>query len=76
MYLIRQEKINDLKDGRTNRDLSDILEITENYLSLLFNGKRYCSCSIAMALVSLRKQVPINRDTKILLNEYFIQKEE
>jgi len=76
MYLIKQEKLSDLKDGRTNRDISDILEITENYLSLLFNGKRYCSCSIAMALVSLRKQTAINRDMKNLLEEYFIKKEE
>lgn len=76
MYLIREDRTEDLKDGRTTRDISELVEVTEGYLSQIFSGKRQCSTSLAMVLVSLRKQVPINRDSKKLLDDYFTREEE
>lgn len=67
MYKIKIENAKELKDGRSLRKISEIIGITEQYLSKVFNQKSECSKNIAISLISIKKQIPINSDQ---MNEY------
>lgn len=73
MYTIKTDLIKDLKGGRTARYLSEILDVTESYISMIFNNKTKCTKIIAMGLISIRYNISINHENmQFLLEKYFI----
>lgn len=71
MYKIREDKIKELKDGRNLRAIGEIIGITEQYLSKIFNGQQ-CTKIIAWNLVILKENISItDRRKEDLLNYYF-----
>lgn len=74
MFKIREDKIKELKGGRNLRAIGKIIGITEQYLSMIFNGKA-CSEIIAWNLVVLKENILItDKGKEELLNYYFEKK--
>lgn len=76
MYKIKEERIKEIKDGRTSTILSEILEIHMSYLSMIFTRKRACSGLIAKGLISIKKNISINDDRMEEYLEYYFTREE
>ena len=76
MYKIREEKIKEIKDGRTLTILAEILDINISYLSLIFTRKRACSGLIAKGLISIKKNTSMNDDRMEEYLEYYFTREE
>jgi hypothetical protein len=74
MYKIKEDKIKELKDGRNLRNISEIIGITEQYLSMIFNGKK-CTLIIAWSLVMLKENVLISDRRKAELLDYYFEKQ-
>lgn len=74
MYKIREDKIKELKDGRNLRTIGEIIGITEQYLSMIFNGKT-CTQIIAWSLVMLRENILITDRRKAELLDYYFEKQ-
>lgn len=71
MYYIKQEKVEDLKNGRTVISISKILHLNYQNLVVIFNGAK-CKKILAMSLISLRFQIPINSpEMDKYLEDYF-----
>lgn len=60
MYKIKIENAKELKDGRSLRKISEIIGVTEQYLSKVFNQKSECSKTIVISLISIKKKVSVN----------------
>lgn len=52
MYIIRKEKVNDLKQGRTVIYLADKIGITRPYLSAILNGRVNASQEMAEKIIA------------------------
>lgn len=74
MYKIREDKIKELKDGRNLRTIGETIGITEQYLSMIFNGKT-CTQIIAWSLVMLRENILITDRRKAELLDYYFEKQ-
>lgn len=73
MYNIKTELIKELKGGRTARYLAEILDVTESYISMIFNNKTKCTKIVAMGLISIRHNIAMNHENMLyLLEKYFI----
>ena len=73
MYSIKTDLIKDLKGGRTARYIAEILDVTESYISMIFNNKAQCTKIVAMGLLSIRFNIPVNHDNmENLLEKFFI----
>ncbi len=59
IYYIKEDKIEELKDGRTIAYISKILGITPTFLRLVFNGEK-CKKMLAMSLINLKDKIPFN----------------
>lgn len=74
MYNIKTDLIKDLKGGRTARYIAEILDVTESYISMIFNNKTKCTKIVAMGLISIRYNISLdNAEMKELLQRYFIK---
>lgn len=74
MYNVKTDLIKDLKGGRTARYIAEILDVTESYISMIFNNKTKCTKIIAMGLISIRYNISLdNVEMKELLQRYFIK---
>lgn len=74
MYNIKTDLIKDLKGGRTARYIAEILDVTESYISMIFNNKTKCTKIIAMGLISIRYNISLdNAEMEELLQRYFIK---
>lgn len=51
MYKIRVEKVAELKDGRTNRSISQKVGCSETHINQLFLGNKKCSETLAKLLI-------------------------
>lgn len=71
MYYIKQETKRELKSN-TQLYCANILGVTEQLLSAIMRGKLPCKRYVAIGLISIRFQIPIN-DAKMeeYLNKYF-----
>lgn len=76
MYKIKEEKIKEIKDGRTLTILAEILGIHISYLSMIFCRKRACSGLIAKGLISIKKNISMNDDRMEEYLEYYFTREE
>lgn len=72
-YIIKSDKINELKDGRSVIYLSEILEINYANLSLILNGAK-CKSILAMCLISIKEQIPINSTKMNDYLDYYFEK--
>lgn len=74
MYNIKTDLIKDLKGGRTARYIAEILDVTESYISMIFNNKSKCTKIVAMGLISIRHNISLdNAEMEELLQRYFIK---
>ena len=74
MYNIKTDLIKDLKGGRTARYIAEILDVTESYISMIFNNKSKCTKIVAMGLISIRYNISLdNAEMEELLQRYFIK---
>lgn len=74
MYNIKTDLIKDLKGGRTARYIAEILNVTESYISMIFNNKTKCTKIVAMGLISIRYNISLdNAEMEELLQRYFIK---
>ena len=74
MYNIKTDLIKDLKGGRTARYIAEILDVTESYISMIFNNKTKCTKIVAMGLISIRYNISLdNAEMEELLQRYFIK---
>lgn len=72
MYRIITEKTKELKDGRTNKYISEIVGINTCYLTSILTGNKPCSKIIAMALINIKTNIPIGtKKMEVELNKYF-----
>lgn len=71
MYYIKQETKRELKSN-TQLYCANILGVTEQLLSAIMRGKLPCKRYVAIGLISIRFQIPIN-DAKMeeYLKKYF-----
>ncbi len=74
MYKVKQNKIKELKDGRNLRTIGEIIGITEQYLSMIFNGKP-CTQIIAWSLIILKEKILITDNRKAELLDYYFEKQ-
>lgn len=74
MYKVKQDKIKELKDGRNLRTIGEIIGITEQYLSMIFNGKP-CTQIIAWSLIILKEKILITDNRKAELLDYYFEKQ-
>lgn len=73
MYKIKEDKIKELKDGRNLRAIGEVIGITEQYLSQIFNGKP-CTQIIAWNLIILKENILITDKRKAdFLDYYFVK---
>lgn len=70
---IRLEKAKELKDGRKGKVLAEILGLSEQHISNIFNGKFEATRPVALVLVSIKENITVN-DRKMAewLEYYFI----
>jgi plasmid maintenance system antidote protein VapI len=74
MYNIKTDLIKDLKGGRTARYIAEILDVTESYISMIFNSKTKCTKIVAMGLISIKHNISLdNSEMEELLQRYFIK---
>lgn len=74
MYNVKTDLVEELKGGRTSRYISKILGVTENYISMIFNGKFKCTKLIATGIISVRYSISLdNCEMDELLQKYFIK---
>ena len=74
MYNLKINLIDDLKGGRTSRYIAKILDVTESYISMIFNNKIKCTKIIAMGIISIRYNIALdNEDMEKLLKKYFMK---
>lgn len=74
MYNVKTDLIKDLKGGRTARYIAEILDVTESYISMIFNNKSKCTKIVAMGLISIRYNISLdNAEMEELLQRYFIK---
>ena len=74
MYNIKTDLIKDLKGGRTARYIAEILDVTESYISMIFNNKTKCTKIVAMGLISIRYNISLdNAEMEELLQRYFVK---
>ena len=59
MYIIKEDKREELKDGRTYASMANILGVTQRFLSLIFNGSK-CKKMLAMTLINIKNKTAIN----------------
>lgn len=71
MYYVKQEKKKELKTN-TQIYCAKTLGVTEQLISAIMQGKSPCKRYVAVGLISIRFQIPIN-DTKVeeYLETYF-----
>lgn len=74
MYKIKKDKIKELKDGRNLRKIGEIIGITEQYLSMIFNGKQ-CTKIIAWSLIILKENVLITDKRQDEFLDYYFEKQ-
>lgn len=74
MYNVKTELVKDLKGGRTARYIAETLDVTESYISTIFNNKIKCTKIIAMGLISIRYNVAFNSvEMQELIEKHFIK---
>ena len=74
MYNIKTDLIKDLKGGRTARYIAEILDVTEGYISMIFNNKTKCTKIVAMGLISIKHNISLgSEEMEKLLQRYFIK---
>lgn len=74
MYKVKKDKIKELKDGRNLKTIGGIIGITEQYLSMIFNGKT-CTQIIAWSLIILKENILITDKRKAELLDYYFEKQ-
>ena len=67
MYKIIIEKTDELKNGKTNKDISNIMGMNKCHLTSILTGKGNCTKLVAMVLINIRTKIPIG--TKKMENE-------
>lgn len=73
-YYLKQDKMEELKDGRTIVNMAKTLGITQRYLSLVLNGEK-CKKMLAMSLINLKHKTPFySIEMEEQLNYYFDKK--
>lgn len=74
MMIIKKEKTEELKSGRTNVYIADVVGNTAQHICNVLNGKASCSFQLAKTLVALKKckQISEISDSEIL---YYFDKE-
>lgn len=71
MYSVKPEKVELLKDGRTNIYFSEILGITPIHICNILKGYK-CTKLTAKAMISIKEKIAINDDRmEDFLNYYF-----
>lgn len=70
-YKIKKEKVEELKDGRSNSYIAGKIGCTEQHIGKLFLGVKNCSKSIALLLVSFCQKINIDDINDEILNIYF-----
>ncbi len=71
MYTVKLDKVDILKDGRTNTYFSETLGITTIHIGNILKGYK-CTLLTAKALISIKEKIAINDDRmEEFLNYYF-----
>lgn len=77
MYELKQEKREELQDGRTISWLCILLNLTQGHLNNLLLGKNPISKSVAMCLISAKERIYITDSSMTeRLDYYFYLKDE
>lgn len=67
-FRIKQENLNELKNGRTNKYIANRIGCTEQHICNVFKSKTNCSKALALSLVSLDTN---QSDLESKINYYF-----
>lgn len=70
-YKIKKDKIEELKDGRSNSYIASKIGCTEQHIGKIFLGIKNCSKSIALLLVSFCQKRNVDSINDEILNTYF-----
>ena len=69
---VRIERVKELKDGRKNNAIAEILDVSYQHISNLFKGRYNCPRVVALALISLKEKIAIDdREMEKWLEYYF-----
>lgn len=72
---IREEKIEELRDGRKNNALSEMFGVSTQHLSNVFTGRYECSKTLALLLISIKERIPVNDRTMPEWLKYYFEEE-
>lgn len=75
MYKIREEKKEELINGRKQRDICDMIGITEQHLSYILSGSKGCKKPIALSLISIKEKIAVNNGRMESLLKYYFTEE-
>lgn len=75
MYKIKEDKAEELKDGRTFVYLSKIIGKTTVYISAIFAGYHKCSKTIAISLISIKENIAVNDNKMEEFLKYYFNEE-
>lgn len=73
VYRIKKEKVEELKDGRTNKAIASRIGLTTDHLGKIFNGRQTCTQALAMLLTLLGKNLQIEEGKLQETVEYFFE---
>ena len=76
MYYIKQEKVEELLDGRTISNLAKVLGISYRTLWGIFKKNDKCKKVVAMALINIKHGTLLNDSYMITQLNYYFKKGE
>jgi len=78
-YTIKQEKLNELKEGKMNSYIADLTHYSRQYITYIFKGQIHINLSTAIKIVSalatesIKLNKMINEQGKLPTVEYFFE---
>lgn len=75
MYKIKIENREELINSRKQKEICDMIGITEQHLSYILTGNKSCKKTIALSLISIRENIAVNNDRMESLLKYYFTEE-
>lgn len=73
MYQLKSDKVEQLKDGRTNIYFSEIIGLSDVHICNILKGYK-CTLLTAKSLISIKEKIAINDDRMDELLSYYFDK--
>lgn len=75
MYKIKRENREKLINNRKQKEICDMIGITEQHLSYILTGSKSCKKTIALSLISIKENIAVNSDRMESLLKYYFTEE-